>query len=626
MTAPLAREGSANQSRRLIFSNDLDKLTRILGDENRPLRYLILDRNRRYQHIGSYLAGRQNSKAVDLPEECRRLRADFKAKYIDVLSELNRANHSFAWWGYDFTRKECLYTDFAERIFHCYLIGKVAKRQAHGDIVVVTGDSLLAKQMDRWAAGQGIACVTSLKLGWRLEERLRCFTLGRMGYTLFRALHYWLMVKVLYRVSVSPKDEYVVLGTLFESRSFLTDSGFRDIYFGELPEFMSADGTPVLVYGGILKDAWKTLSMMRKRRLDVLVLPWHYFSTIPGILNAAIRWMIRYLSPVKLNGTPAIEGINLDLVVKAAIQSDLRSGHFFESMWVYHSAQALAKKVKVSSCVIPYENRSWEKMLLAGMASNAPEVRTVGYHHAAVSPAHTNLLLGVGEAKVIPLPDNIIMMGGVTKEILEKSGNYPDRMLETGCALRQGRDKGPPCQRHGDGKVSNILVALASSVDEYVNVLLVLEEAFQGTGGYQIGIRPHPEFAIERALRRLPGLNLDFQLMGGPLEDNIAWANVVVYVSSTVGLNAVSHGVPVVAIDLGEFVDYDPAPASCPMKWSVDRPDQLVKAFQKIEGINDPDYRRLQKQAVEFTSHYFHPVTDESLKAFSMMVTGGRGH
>ena len=625
MTAPVAYEGSEHQTRRLIFSNDLAKLPRLLGDDNRPLRYLILDSDRHYQHIGNYLARRQNCTAVDLAEESRRLRPAFKAKYIELLADLNQANHSFAWWGYDFTRKECLYTDFAERIFHCYLIGQVAKQKPYDDILVVTGDSLLAKQMSSWAAGQGIASVTALKLGWRLKDRLRSLPLARMGYTLLRALHYWLMVKVLYRASVSPDDEYVVLGTLFDQGCFLGDSDYRDIYFGELPEFMSRDGTPVLVYGGVLKDVWKTLNLMRKSRLDVLVLPWHYFSTLPGILNAALRWVVRYFSPVKFNGTPAIDGINLDQVVKAAIRGDLRSGHFFESMWVYHSAQALAKKVKVSSCVIPYENRSWEKMLLAGVASNGHAVRTVGYHHAAVSPAHTNLLLGAGEAKVIPLPDTIIMMGEVTKGILEASGNYPAQMLQAGCALRQGRDSGQPYQRHEDGKISNILVALASSVDEYVNVLLFLEEALQGVTGYQVGIRPHPEFAIERALRRLPGLSLDFQLMGGPLEDNIAWANVVVYVSSTVGLNAVSRGVPSVAIDLGEFVDYDPAPADCPLKWSVARPDQLVKAFQEIKGLDDPDYSRLQSQAVEFTTRYFNPVTDESLKAFSMMVTGGSG-
>jgi len=616
-------EVSDQQNRRLIFCNDLDKLSRLLGDGGRPGRYLVLDPDARYQHIGTFLAESKDCEAVDLAEESRRLRPDFKAKYVELMAELNQANHSFSWWGFDFTRKECLYTRFAERIFHCYLISELAKRQPQSDILVITDDSLLARQMSSWAAGQGITSVTALNLGLRLNDRLRSLILGRVGFTVLRAFHYWLMIKVLYRPKVSDRDEYVVLGTLLDQERFLGDSGYRDIFYGELPEFMLRDGTPIMVYGGVLKDVWKTLKLMRKKHQDVLVLPWHYYSTLPGILNAAVRWLVRYFSPVKVRGNPAIDGVEIDQLVKSAIQSDLRSGHFFESMWVYHSAQALAKKVNVGSCVIPYENRSWEKMLLAGVASNGHAIRTVGYHHAAVSPAHTNLLLGPDEAKVIPLPDNIIMMGEVTKKILDDSGNYPAQMLKAGCALRQGRDSGQMYQRHEGGKVSNILVALANSFDEYVSVLSFLEEAFRDTTGYQVRIRPHPEFAFEKALRRLPELDLDFQLIGGPLEDNIAWANVVVYVSSTVGLNAISRGVPAVAIDLGEFVDYDPAPGDCPLKWSVSRPDQLVKTFQEIDETGDEDYKLLQTQAVEFTTRYFSPVTDESLKEFSMMVTGG---
>lgn len=618
-------EVSDQPNRRLIFSNDLDKVSRILGDNRRPTRYLILDPDARYRDIADFLDGSTDCEAVDLAEESKRLRLAFKAKYIELMADLNQANHSFSWWGYDFTRKECLYTRFAERIFHCYLISQLVRRQPERDTLVITDDSLLAQQMSRWAANQGIPSLTALNLGWRLNDRIRSLVLARVLFTVLRAFHYWLMIKVLYQPKVSPKDEYVVLGTLLDQERFIGDTGYRDIFFGELPEFMSRNGTPVIVYGGVLKDVWKTLKLMKKDQQDVLVLPWHYYSTLPGILNAAVRWLVRYFSPVNLKGSPSIDGVELDHLVKAAIRNDLRSGHFFESMWVYHSAQALANSVNVVSCVIPYENRSWEKMLLAGVASNGQAVRTVGYHHAAVSPAHTNLLLGADEAKVIALPDNIIMMGEVTKSILDDSGNYPAGILKSGCALRQGRESGQTYQRHQDGKISNVLVALANSFDEYVSVLSFLEKAFKGATGYHVRIRPHPEFTFERALRRLPGLDLDFQLIGGPLEDNIAWANVVVYVSSTVGLNAISRGVPAVAIDLGEFVDYDPAPGDCPLKWSVSRPEQLLKAFQEIQETGDEDYRRLQTHAVEFTNRYFNPVTDKSLMEFSTMITGGDG-
>ena len=174
-------------------------------------------------------------------------------------------------------------------------------------------------------------------------------------------------------------------------------------------------------------------------------------------------------------------------------------------------------------------------------------------------------------------------------------------------------------------KITNVLVALASSVIEYENVLLFLEKAFQDNGRYQVGIRPHPEFSLDRALNRLPSLKLRYQLMDGPLEDNFDWADVVVYVSSTVGVNALSTGIPVVSIDLREFMDYDPAPIDSPLKWSVADPAQLISTLDKIEGISESEFEALQIRAAEFGRRYFYPVTDKSLQAFSSLITSGVG-
>lgn len=609
---------------RIIFSNSKKKLEKLLAHRTRKTRFLVLDGGPAFQEVREYLSGLEDCEEVPLAEETRERRNDFKAKYVELIAGLNRANNSFFWWGFYFTRKECLYTDLAQRIFYCYLIGREIRRSPPCDMVVVTADRLLAKQMSLWAAGEGIKGVVALAPGLRLKQRLESFTTARIAYTLLRAFHYWLMVKVLWRVPVSKKDGYVVVGSLIDEGCFLESSGFKDTYFGELPEFMAGNGTPVLVYGGLLKDTWKTLRLMRSRGPDLPVLPWHYYGTIPGMLGAAWQSLRQHLFPVRLKGSPAIDGINLDYLMRETLKRDLRSGQFFESIWVYNSARSLSKRVDIKACMVPFENRPWEKMLLSGLTSNGNGVRTVGYHHASITPAHTQLLLGEQESQVIPLPDSIVMMGEVTKGILETSGNYPEKMLKVGCALRQGRKSDQPQQRNAQGTVSNVLVALATSVDEYVNLLLFLDEALADTGRYQVGIRPHPEFSLERAMVRLPNLRLKFERMSGTLESNLDWADVVVYVSSTVGLDAISVGLPAVNVDLGRFINVDPAPVGCPLKWPVTRPDQLVPAFEEIEKTSNSEYESSQQRAAEFSKRYFHPVTDDSLRAFSSLVMSGR--
>jgi hypothetical protein len=605
---------------RIIFSDSKKKLEKLLALSPGKIRFLFPHGSDGYEDIREYLAGLNGSEEVPLADETRSLRNDFNAKYVELMAGVNQANSSFFWWAFYFTRKECLYTDLAQRIFHCYLIGILIRQSPSCDMVVITSDRLLARQLSDWAVSQGIDNIEALQQRWRLKDRIKSFTIARMAFTLLRAFHYWLMVKALCRISVNQENSYTLIGSLIDPGCFSVEVGYKDTYFGELPEFMTREGISVLVYGGLLKDAWKTLKLMRRKKLDLPVIPWHFYGTIPGMMNAAWQSLRHYLFLIELKGNLAINGVSVDRILKEAMKRDLRSGHFFESMWVYYSARSLSKHLTITACVIPFENRSWEKMLVSGLASNGDSIRTVGYHHASITPAHTQLMMGEQEAQVIPLPDNILMIGEVTKEILETSGNYPEKMLKVGCALRQGRKSDRPRPRNAEGTVANVLVALATSIDEYVNFLLFLDAALLNIGGYQVGIRPHPEFSLDRALDRLPDLGLNFDRMGGTLDSNFDWADVVVYVSSTVGLDAISVGVPAVNVDLGKFIDVDPAPDDCPLKWSVSQPGQLVPAFQAIENTSDSEYESSQKRAADFSKRYFHPVTDESLGAFSSLV------
>ena len=76
-------------------------------------------------------------------------------------------------------------------------------------------------------------------------------------------------------------------------------------------------------------------------------------------------------------------------------------------------------------------------------------------------------------------------------------------------------------------------------------------------------------------------------------------------------------------VGLGKFINVDPAPDDGPLKGSVTRPVELAPAFQEIEQTSNFKYELSQKRAAEFSKRYFHPVTDESLRAFSSLVVSG---
>ena len=612
---------SGDQSRRIILCDSREKLERILGVNKRKTRLLVLDSTDDSQEIRDYMSTLEWCEEIDRADAVRLFRPGFKARYVEWASELNRANHSFFWLASHLTWKESLYTKLSKNVFYCGLIGHLMRQSPSHDLVVVTNDPGLARQVTIWAATQGFEGIKALKTGWNLPERAKSFLPLRMAYTLSKALLSQVLIKLFCRAPIDSKARYIVITTLMDEHCFSGNGDYKDIYFGELPDYMSKNGVPVLVYGGVPNNLWKFLNVQRRQKTPFPVVPWQYYGSMPGLLKASWHYSLRCLRPVGLKGNTVFDGIEVRYLVKEALRWDLLVGYFFISMWMYYSTKALAKHVNVAACVYPYENRPWEKMLLAGLSSDGRAIRVSGYNHASIAPAHTQYFLGSREAEFTLLPGAIIVMGETNKEILEDSGNYPEGILRVGCALRQGRSGKSPRVRRRSRKIANVLVVLASNIDEYVATLFFLEKAFEGVGAYQVGVRPHAAIPWSRAVPRLRALKLRFELTSGPLEDDLDWADVVVYVSTTVGLTAISRGIPAINIDLKEFMEHDPAPESCPLKWSVSEPQELVPTLQKIEAIGDDDFEDIRQQALEFGNRYFGPVTDESLDAFTRLLT-----
>jgi hypothetical protein len=255
-------------------------------------------------------------------------------------------------------------------------------------------------------------------------------------------------------------------------------------------------------------------------------------------------------------------------------------------------------------------------MLVLGLSSASPRTRIVGYQHASLTMSHTNFMLGPEEAAVTPLPMAILTTGRVVTEWLEGEGNFPPGIFKTACALRQGQ----PAQaraKTGGAEGARVLVALATSLEEYVNTLSFLEQAFAGVDGYDVRIRPHPEIPLESAFALVPPkASQFFSESTGSLTDDLAWADVVLYASSTVGLEAVSSGIPAVYLNLGHFLDTDPMSGWSDFRWSVKEPSELVKTVRCIRSLPKDRFEELQQKGREYVASYLSPATNGKMRAF----------
>jgi hypothetical protein len=192
--------------------------------------------------------------------------------------------------------------------------------------------------------------------------------------------------------------------------------------------------------------------------------------------------------------------------------------------------------------------------------------------------------------------------------------NFSQGSVSSGCALRQLlpnepkiNDQPKPAFR---GPIRNLLVALATGDEEYVGAPPFLENALGLNSRFQVRMRPHPNLSLALTARPF------FTISNGPLADDLEWADAVIFASSTVSMEAIALGIPVIHLDLGNFLNTDPMFGWTDFKWPVHEPFQLIETIEHIESIPQEKFHNLQQKGLNYVYSYLKPVTPSNMEPF----------
>lgn len=100
------------------------------------------------------------------------------------------------------------------------------------------------------------------------------------------------------------------------------------------------------------------------------------------------------------------------------------------------------------------------------------------------------------------------------------------------------------------------------------------------------------------------------------LKDDIEASDMVIYWGTTVALEALSMGRPVIHFDNGSLLSYDPLFKCNDLKWTVSKRESLVAKIEKIYKLSDEDFYAQRTSAQVYLKRYFYPITDNNLKEF----------
>lgn len=559
------------------------------------------------------LVAERGGRTLDAVALLRARAPSFSRELADFIAELSRGNRGPDWWSLSLPGKNPLTVPLAARALALSVVAEQASAlPADGELWVMSDDDVLAAAAARWARTRAVRFTAP---GPRPGVKRRLNRLAPLGPLAGLARAAWSLLRAR-RFGPAPLpsgSKPIVFFTFFGPGSFDAAGRYRDAFFGDLVEEAARRGYTPLVWGAPTGRA-------RRAAADgpAVCVPLDYYLDWPSLLRVFRRALALRSRGFPLRGERTLGGLDLTDLLQDELDENLSSSRFFSDLWYGACAEALLRRVSPSALYYPFENLARERAVLPAFRARAPGARLIGYQHASLTYNHLNLLLGRGEAELLPLPDRIVTTGTATRDILRDWGRFPESLLRAGCALRQ-----PPAgtseDRRPDPDRFRLLVAAATSAEELAGILRRLEDAYGGASPswLEIVLRPHPLFPLSAGLALSGPVRFSYEDGStGSLSERIREADAVAYVSSTAGIEAVANGVPAVCLDQGHGFGIDPMAAVSDFKWTVKNGAELRAAVEAVRELPAEEYRRRRERAKAWAESYLAAPSPAGLEAF----------
>lgn len=534
----------------------------------------------------------------------------WRAFFVGWLGSINVRNACLDWWAYTSTAKNMLSSDLGSQVFQLLALREIVLAGNFQKLCVAGASRQQAAVFSGWlrkarpeieirqSAAPLQSAIAPLFIPFRLLFQLAAVWLGFRNVARAQAAAY--------------ADNTVCFFTYIDN---VLKPG-ADIYFGPLASLLKQRWPEVhAIYAAYVYTPYQA------RLQELQRLPGNYLPLFAELTVGDLFWVLfKSLMARRVASYDLHTDLELDMGLAPLLEHALRTdsgfrGHVF-NLLVYRAMIRFARKHRPAKFVYPFENKSLEKMLLLALREICPAAEITGYQHTSITPRHTTLLFARGEADVTPLPDRIVTVGKITRAFLEDHGNYPPDIFRTGCALRQTWQENPAPVANPAGK-PKILLALSSSTRELIRAVQFFRTLQEG-GVFELGIRPHPEFPLNSlppALMEWAGRHArDFS--GSPLADNLAWCDVTAYVSSTVALETLMAGKPVINFCIDDVIQPDPVIGDAPLHWRAENAAGMAQALQQIQALPAADFQQLSAAARAYINDYLRPVSEACLACF----------
>lgn len=441
-------------------------------------------------------------------------------------------------------------------ILFALAIVHLCARQSTKIVWIVGAPDELVAYLSEWATNE-----TSIQIE---DNRLR--TPGNFhGYRFFCTVKFWLKLAkqvalvlrcVFLRKRKGVEPVSVIVNSLILNPELIPKNG--DHFFGHMLDNNACfnDGDIAWFYNDVGLSHRKTKAELAKIGKKAYFISdffkWSdlWFALRKGyIANRALKKLL-LVPPSLCTGGLVTKKFSYDFIANLAL-----AGIPIFELIIYRQFSRIIRESGAKVLIYPYEEKPLERAMLLAVQDYAPNMKTIGFGHAAYSKGH--LYLRRAHHDEPPRPDFIAVTGETARDNFEKAGVPAEQIVVIGSPRYRNlaQDAWGFCSKArrklllltGHGFELRIFAALIESKPDLFN-------------NYELIVRRYPYSWFEEqdaAEVRLQAAGIVYRCVSGDLMTQIDESDIVVFESTSAGMEAVLRGKMVVQLNLSDCVSTD---------------------------------------------------------------------
>jgi hypothetical protein len=309
-----------------------------------------------------------------------------------------------------------------------------------------------------------------------------------------------------------------------------------------------------------------------------------------------------------------IEDLNLGLFEDKFIKNLIVNSLMLDEFVHYEIWRRVLNEVTPKLIVYPYEEKTMERAMQFAIQDTGSNAVSIGFAHAAYSKGH--LYLRGYENKDIPKPNLIAVTGVIAKNQFIKLGYPAEKLVVIGSPRHQKLIENDFSPLVNNRKKLLLLIGHGFELINFSNFLLHHKGMLNN---YELFIRRYPYGWIKEqniAEKRLNKLGVRYARANDALVEEIKKADIILYDSTSAGIEAVLSGKIVIQLNLAQTLEsnhlYDENVNGIFKK--CQNVEELILSLNYYSLLGPVDYRSALHDQRIICENLFSPIDQKKLE------------